>query len=159
MVDATVRCDISKRTWWLSTVNSVKLKSERRQREVVEDGFGRKNCIVEKKKRLVPGRTGRQTGYIQTVGFQVGTGSFPKLKIPHQSHADFCSTDTAGGLDNKKRRYAPRRGVAYRLFLWGFPKGAKPPFGTRLCLQSIVCYTLCRRCRETAVAAGEGKGV
>ena len=25
--------------------------------------------------------------------------SFPKLKIPHQSHADFCSTDTAGGLD------------------------------------------------------------
>ena len=26
------------------------------------------------------------------------------IKIPHQSHADFCSTDTAGGLDNKKRR-------------------------------------------------------
>ena len=73
--------------------------------------------------------------------------------------ADFCSTDTAGGLDNKERRYAPRGGVAYRLFLWGFPKGAKPPFGTRLCLQSVVCYTLCRRCRENAVAAGEGKGV
>ena len=77
----------------------------------------------------------------------MGKGGFPKLKIPHQSHADFCSTDTAGGLDNKKRRYVPRRGVAYRLFLWGFPKGAKPPFGTRLCLQSVVCYTLCRRCR------------
>ena len=30
-------------------------------------------------------------------------------------------------------------------------------FGTRLCLQSVVCYTLCRRCRENAVAAGEGK--
>ena len=81
------------------------------------------------------------------------------IKIPHQSHADFCSTDTAGGLDNKKRRYAPRRGVAYRCFLWGVPKGAKPPFGTRLCLQSVVCYTLCRRCCENEVAAGEGKGI
>ena len=92
---------------------------------------------------------------------QMGKRSFPKLKIPHQSHADFCSTDTAGGLDNKKRRYAPRGGVAYRLFLWGFPKGATPPFGTRLdfAKQSVVCYTLCRRCRENAVAAGEGKGI
>ena len=69
--------------------------------------------------------------------------SFPKLKIPHQSHADFCSTDTAGGLDNKKRRYAPRGGVAYRLFLWGFPKGATPPFGTRLCeAKCSVLYAL-----------------
>ena len=70
-------------------------------------------------------------------------GSFPKLKIPHQSHADFCSTDTAGGLDNKKRRYAPRGGVAYRLFLWGFPKGATPPFGTQLCeAKCSVLYAL-----------------
>ena len=74
---------------------------------------------------------------------QVGARSFPKLKIPHQSHADFCSTDTAGGLDNKKRRYAPRGGVAYRLFLWGFPKGATPPFGTRLCeAKCSVLYAL-----------------
>ena len=65
------------------------------------------------------------------------------IKIPHQSHADFCSTDTAGGLDNKKRRYAPRGGVAYRLFLWGFPKGATPPFGTRLCeAKCSVLYAL-----------------
>ena len=69
--------------------------------------------------------------------------SFPKLKIPHQSHADFCSTDTAGGLDNKKRRYASRGGGAYRLFLWGFPKGATPPFGTRLCeAKCSVLYAL-----------------
>ena len=73
----------------------------------------------------------------------MGKRSFPKLKIPHQSHADFCSTDTAGGLDNKKRRYAPRGGVAYRLFLWGFPKGATPPFGTRLCeAKCSVLYAL-----------------
>ena len=75
--------------------------------------------------------------------YELGRRSFPKLKIPHQSHADFCSTDTAGGLDNKKRRYAPRGGVAYRLFLWGFPKGATPPFGTRLCeAKCSVLYAL-----------------
>ena len=81
----------------------------------------------------------------------MGNWSFPKLKIPHQSHADFCSTDTAGGLDNKKRRYAPRGGVAYRLFLWGFPKGATPPFGTRLSeAKCSVLYALSampRKCR------------
>ena len=85
----------------------------------------------------------RGSGHLGQDLFQVGDGSFPKLKIPHQSHADFCSTDTAGGLDNKKRRYAPRGGVAYRLFLWGFPKGATPPFGTRLCeAKCSVLYAL-----------------
>ena len=43
------------------------------------------------------------------------------------------------------------------VLLSGVSKGA--PFGTRLCLQSVVCYTLCRRCCENAVAAGEGKGI
>ena len=32
------------------------------------------------------------------------------------------------------------------------------PLGTRLCLQSVVCYPLCQRCCENAVAAGLGKG-
>ena len=90
-----------------------------------------------------PGPAGREAGRHLSGGEQMGAGSFPKLKIPHQSHADFCSTDTAGGLDNKKRRYAPRGGVAYRLFLWGFPKGATPPFGTRLCeAKCSVLYAL-----------------
>ena len=66
-----------------------------------------------------------------------------EIKIPHQSHADFCSTDTAGGLDNKKRRYAPRGGGAYRLFLWGFQRGATSPFGTRVCeAKCSVLYAL-----------------
>ena len=39
----------------------------------------------------------------------------------------------------------------------GFQRGL--PLGTRLCSQSVVCYTLCRRCCENAVAAGEGKGI
>ena len=72
-----------------------------------------------------------------------GRAEFPVVKDTTPIHADFCSTDTAGGLDNKKRRYAPRGGVAYRLFLWGFPKGATPPFGTRLCeAKCSVLYAL-----------------
>ena len=43
------------------------------------------------------------------------------------------------------------------VLLSGVSKGY--PFGTRLCLQSVVCYTLCRRCCENEVAAGEGKGI
>ena len=89
------------------------------------------------------GRTSRGIECYPAGTIELGERSFPKLKIPHQSHADFCSTDTAGGLDNKKRRYAPRGGVAYRLFLWGFPKGATPPFGTRLCeAKCSVLYAL-----------------
>lgn len=100
-------------------------------------------CNAEKGEGLYAEGAGRQTFCVGQGGKQVGERSFPKLKIPHQSHADFCSTDTAGGLDNKKRRYAPRGGVAYRLFLWGFPKGATPPFGTRLCeAKCSVLYAL-----------------
>ena len=68
---------------------------------------------------------------------QLGDRSFSKLKIPHQSHADFCSTDTAGGLDNKKRRYAPWRGVP-PFFLVGFQRGNAPIY-TRLQRAGVVC--------------------
>ena len=43
------------------------------------------------------------------------------------------------------------------VLLSGVSKGA--PFGTRLCLQSVVCYTRWRRCCENAVATREGKGI
>ena len=92
----------------------------------------RNRYMVEHSDRVIAVYDGRETGgTAKTIRFthrmKKELRSFPKLKIPHQSHADFCSTDTAGGLDNKKRRYAPRGGVAYRLFLWGFPKGGKAP--------------------------------
>ena len=108
----------------------------------------RNRYMVEHSDRVIAVYDGRETGgTAKTIRFthrmKKELRSFPKLKIPHQSHADFCSTDTAGGLDNKKRRYAPRGGVAYRLFLWGFPKGATPPFGTRLCeAKCSVLYAL-----------------
>ena len=106
-------------------------------------GFWRTTAAFAPPVRSDPGAVCRGASGLAPGGEQVGKRSFPKLKIPHQSHADFCSTDTAGGLDNKKRRYAPRGGVAYRLFLWGFPKGATPPFGTRLCeAKCSVLYAL-----------------
>lgn len=33
------------------------------------------------------------------------------------------------------------------------------PFGTQLFLQSVMCYTLCRRCYENGVAAEEGNHI
>ena len=49
--------------------------------------------------------------------------------------------------------------AAYRRLLSGVSKGV-PPLAHDFAKQSVVCYTLCRRCRENAVAAaGEGKGI
>ena len=85
--------------------------------------------------------------------FPNGKKEFPKVKDTHQSHADFCSTDTAGGMDNKKRRYAPRGGGAHRLFLWGFPKGAAPIWHTTLLAKCSVLYLLAWLTGETGCGA------
>ena len=57
---------------------------------------------------------------------------------------------------DNKRRYAPGW-VHSTCLLRGFPKGAAPHLAHDFAEQSVVCYTLCRRCRENAVAAGEGR--
>ena len=65
-----------------------------------------------------------------------------------------------GAADNKLRLNTEHRKSARCsacFVVRGFQRGF--PFGTRLCSQSVVCYTLCRRCCENAVAAGEGKGI
>ncbi len=41
-----------------------------------------------------------------------------------------------------KRRYAPRGGVAYRLFLWGFPKGQRPHLAQLCEAKCSVLYAL-----------------
>ena len=56
---------------------------------------------------------------------------------------------------NTKHRKSARYSACF--VVRGFQRGL--PLGTRLCSQSVVCYTLCRRCRENAVATGEGKGI
>ena len=67
-------------------------------------------------------------------------------------------TQTVKRAADNKRRYAPGW-VHSTCLLRGFPKGAAPHLAHDFAEQSVVCYTLCRRCRENAVAAGEGKGI
>lgn len=43
-------------------------------------------------------------------------------------------------------------------FVVGDSKGACP-LAHDFAKQSVVCYTLCQRCRENAIAAGEGKDI
>jgi len=41
----------------------------------------------------------------------------------------------------------------------GIKRGQAPLFAHDFAEQSVVCYTLCRRCRENAVAAGAGNDI
>ena len=67
-------------------------------------------------------------------------------------------TQTVKRAADNKRRYAPGW-VHSTCLLRGFPKGAAPLLAHDFAEQSVVCYTLCRRCPENTVAAGEGKGI
>ena len=66
-------------------------------------------------------------------------------------------TQTVKRAADNNRRYAPG-GVHSACLLWGFPKGAAPHLAHDFAKQSVVCYTLCRRCRENTVANREGEG-
>ncbi len=65
-------------------------------------------------------------------------------------------TQTVKRAADNKRRYAPGW-VHSTCLLRGFPTGAAPHGPHDFAEQSVVCYTLCRRCPENTVAAGEGK--
>ena len=80
-----------------------------------------------------------------------GKWSFPKLKIPHQSHTDFCSTDTAGG-------WITRKGGMYP-FSCGGKRGQRFHLAHDFAKQRVVYYMFCRRHCENAVAAGECKDI
>ena len=67
-------------------------------------------------------------------------------------------TQTVKRAADNKRRYAPGW-VHSTCLLRGFPKGAAPHLAHDFAEQSVVCYTLCRRCPKNTVAAGEGKGI
>ena len=67
-------------------------------------------------------------------------------------------TQTVKRAADNKRRYAPGW-VHSTCLLRGFPKGAAPHLAHDFAEQSVVYYTLCRRCPENTVAAGEGKGI
>lgn len=87
---------------------------------------------------------------------QAGERSSPKLRMPHQSHADFCSTDPAGGPPNREGRRASRRGQHAASSCGG--RGACPPWRVTLHAKRIASYALpgCRfkcRCRR----GGQGR--
>ena len=67
-------------------------------------------------------------------------------------------TQTVKRAADNKRRYAPGEGSIPPVLLSGVSKGV-PPLAHDFAEQSVVCYTLCRRCPENTVAAGEGKGI
>ena len=67
-------------------------------------------------------------------------------------------TQTVKRAADNKRRYAPGEGSIPPVLLSGESKGACP-LAHDFAKQSVVCYTLCRRCRENAVAAVEGNGI
>ena len=55
-------------------------------------------------------------------------------------HHGECARRSAGqGHGQADQRTGRGRAAQFSL---GFPKGPQHPFGTRLCLQSLVCYTL-----------------
>ncbi len=78
------------------------------------------------------------------------------VTFPSRSQGTY--TQTVKRAADNKRRYAPGEGGITACFVVGVLQRGLP-LGTRLCSQSVVCYTLCRRCCENAVATGEGKGV
>ena len=98
--------------------------------------------------------------------------SIPMLRVDQSDHLKLYTCALATGLGqftrnytqtvkraaDNKRRYAPGW-VHSTCLLRGFPKGAAPHLAHDFAEQSVVCYTLCRRCPENTVAAGEGKGI
>ena len=76
-------------------------------------------------------------------GVKMGNGSVPKLRKPPSTHADLACGKTARRADNKKRRYAPRKGVCIAFSCVGYPKGATPLLAHSLCeAKCSVLYAL-----------------
>ena len=101
---------------------------------------------------------------IIVIFFLCGCGLLTFTPTQENSEADDLGqftrnyTQTVKRAADNKRRYAPGW-VHSTCLLRGFPKGAAPHLAHDFAEQSVVCYTLCRRCPENTVAAGEGKGI
>lgn len=72
---------------------------------------------------------------------------------------NYTQTTKRGLLTTKRAEHQTQESArcSARFVVRGFQRGL--PLGTRLCLRSVVCYTLCRRCRENAVANRKGNGI
>ena len=106
-------------------------------------------------KKMIELAKRRQSQYAKQIEFCVADATDRK-SILGQFTRNY--TQTVKRAADNKRRYAPGW-VHSTCLLRGFPKGAAPHLAHDFAEQSVVCYTLCRRCPENTVAAGEGKGI
>ena len=88
-----------------------------------------------------------------------GYAAMPGFTMKHYGQEHKRQTEKRAA-DNKlrlntKHRKSARCSACF--VVRGFQRGF--PFGTRLCSQSVVCYTLCRRCCENVIANREGKHI
>ena len=97
---------------------------------------------------------------LRMFGYIKGTNRIAQDEFFYDNLGQFTRnyTQTVKRAADNKRRYAPGW-VHSTCLLRGFPKGAAPHLAHDFAEQSVVCYTLCRRCPENTVAAGEGKGI
>ena len=97
---------------------------------------------------------------LRMFGYIKGTNRIAQDEFFYDNLGQFTRnyTQTVKRAADNKRRYAPGW-VHSTCLLRGFPKGAAPHLAHDIAEQSVVCYTLCRRCPENTVAAGEGKGI
>ena len=97
---------------------------------------------------------------LRMFGYIKGTNRIAQDEFFYDNLGQFTRnyTQTVKRAADNKRRYAPGW-VHSTCLLRGFTKGAAPHLAHDFAEQSVVCYTLCRRCPENTVAAGEGKGI
>ena len=97
---------------------------------------------------------------LRMFGYIKGTNRIAQDEFFYDNLGQFTRnyTQTVKRAADNKRRYAPGW-VHSTCLLRGFPKGAAHHLAHDFAEQSVVCYTLCRRCPENTVAAGEGKGI
>ena len=89
-------------------------------------------------------RTGcRGSGREPPDNIKLGERSFPKLKILINPTLTFAQPIQPEGWITRKGGMRPVEGEHTAFSCGGFQRGL-PPFGTLLCLQSVVCYTCWR---------------
>ena len=141
----------------MSRTSKITALYERLSRD--DDLNGESNSITNQKKYLED--YARRNGFENIRHFTDDGFSGVNFNRPGlgQFTRNYTQTTKRGLLTTKQAEHQAQESARCSacFVVRGFQRGL--PLGTRLCLQSVVCYTLCRRCRENAVAAGEGKGV
>ena len=93
---------------------------------------------------------------IESQGLQVDASAFYPSLEPYYNTGTIPFVRVADVKDQIEYNACvniPEMGEEFRTLHMCYPKGAAPLLAHDFAKQSVVCYTLCRRCRENAVAA------